>query len=293
MVAAVSPIPVGNALRVQLAPPMGATLWNLLRNTTNVFTGGPFDPASTLVATSNETVIYDARGLVNGVTYYYLAYYWNGSAWVADLAGTAGVPASSYVDQSTDALTLLRDRLDSGIVNEIAAGRVTPGEKANGVISVLTAPPIFEQVQFPIIVVHLTQEAPAEYGVGEIVSFDDRDVSGEWTENEGYFARTTISVTGWTLNPDARIALRKAIRRVMIANNQVLATAGLREVVFSQTDEDELTGTYGCPVYFTVGTFSCLSPLVVGGQVAPIEDVTVAVNAVPISISETISVGSP
>jgi hypothetical protein len=292
MVAAVSPIPVGNALRVQLAPPMGATFWNLLRNTTNVF-AGPFDPLCVVVATSNETVIYDAIGLTNGVTYYYLAYYWNGATWVADSESTAGVPVASYIDQSTDAQTLLRDRLDFGIANEIAVGRLTAGEKSNGVIQVLTAPPIFEQVQFPVVVVHLTSEAPDGYGIGEIISTDGQDTDGEWTENEGYLARTTLSVTGWTLNPDARIALRKALRRVMIANKTVFYTAGLREVAFSQTDEDELTGTYGCPVYFTVGTFSCLSPLVVGGQVAPIEEVTVTVNPVPFIFSETLSVGSP
>jgi hypothetical protein len=291
MVAAVSPIPVGNALRVQLAPPVGATFWKLFRNTTNVFTG-PTDTASTLVTNSNEPVIYDVTGLSNGTTYYYAASYWNGAAWTSDAAGTPGVPASSYVDQSTDALTLLRDRVDAGLANEIALAHLTPGENANGLIAVLTAPPIFEQVQFPVVVVHLTNEAPAEYGLGEEVADDYTDpMTGLWTQNEGYFARTQISVTGWTLNPDARIALRKSLRAVMIANNQVFATAGLREVVFSQTDEDELSGTYGAPVYFTVGTFSCLSPLAVGGQVAPITDVTVAVNAVHAAFSETVSLG--
>lgn len=292
MVAAVSPLPVGNALRVQLAPPVGALVWKLFRNTTDVFTG-PTDTVSTLVATSDETVIYDVTGLANGTTYYYSACYWNGGAWTADAAGMPGVPAASYLDQSTDTFTLLRDRLDAGIANEIVLGHVTPGENANGVISVLTAPPIFEQVQFPVVVVHLTSEAPAEFGLGESMSYETPDpVSGLWSQNEGYLARTTLSVTGWTLNPDSRIALRKALRALMIANNQVFATAGLREVSFSQTDEDELSGTYGAPVYMTVGTFTCLSPLNVSGQVAPILDVTVSVNAAPVQFSKTISLGS-
>jgi hypothetical protein len=295
MVAIVSPLPVGNALRVQLTPPTFATLWNLLRNTVNAF-AGPDDPNCTLVAQSNAAVIYDAA-VTNGVTYYYLAYFWNGTTWTADDASASGVPASSYVDQSTDAFDLLRARLDYGIQNEIAAGRLTPGENANNVIAVLVAPPIFEQVQFPVIVVHLASESPAEYGLGEQVSSDNQDTSGQWTENEGYLARTTLNVTGWALNPDVRIALRKAIRRVLIANNQVFAAAGLRQIEFSQTDEDELSGTYGAPVYFTVGTFACLSPLAVGGHVAPISDVTVTVNPVhpavaAITVTESIALGS-
>jgi hypothetical protein len=288
----VSPIPVGNALRVQVAPPAGAVAWNLLRNTADTF-AGPTDPAATLVAFSNEPVIYDAIGLTNGLTYWYQAYYWDGLAWTADPQSASGVPASTYADQSTDALTLLLDRVTAGMANEVATGRLTPGEKANGVISVFSAPPIFEQVQFPVVVLHLSNEAPEQYGLGELVAQDTLDTSGLWDEGEGYLARTTISVTGWTLNPDARIALRRALRRVMIANNQIFATAGLREVTFSQTDEDELSGTYGAPVYFTVGTFTCLSPLLVSGQVAPIADITVTVNPVPPNFSETISLGSP
>lgn len=279
MVASVSPIPVGNALCITLAPPKAATLWHLLRNTSNVF-AGPADPDSTLVAESVEPVIYDSLGLTNGVTYWYFAYYWDGTAWLPDDASMSGIPQSTYLDQSIDTLTLVRARLDYGIRNEILLGHLTPGEKAGGEIAVLTAPPIFEQVQFPVIVVHLANEAPGTFGVGTDVSTAGVDVSGDWSDDEGYLARTTITVTGWTLNPDARIALRKALRRLMLANSQVFSTAGLRELAFSQTDEDELTGTYGCPVYFTVGTFSCLTPIIVGAQVAPIADVTVTVNAV-------------
>jgi hypothetical protein len=284
---AVSPVPVGNALRVQVTPPPGAAIWNVLRNLTGVFAGVD-DPASTVVSTSNETTIYDAIGLTNGVTYWYQAYYWSGTAWLADPAPGSGVPASTYVDHSTDALTLLIERVTAGMANEVATGRLTPGENANGVIGVYSAPPVFELIQFPCVVLHLASEAPGEFGLGEMITQDGLDTNGLWDVNEGYFARTTINVTGWTLNSDVRIVLRRAIRRVMIANNQIFATAGLREVAFSQTDEDDLGGTYGAPVYFTVGTFSCLSPLVVSGQVAPISDVTVAIDPEPILFTETL-----
>lgn len=275
---AVSPLFIGNALRIQLAPPAGSKLWNLLRNTSGTF-AGPTDPASTLVAQSNKKVIYDAVGLTNGTKYFYQAYYWDGTQFTVDAGEPAnGTPAAAYFDDSTDALTLLRDRLDVGIQNEVAAGRLKPGQNAAGVIAVKTAPPIFEQTQFPIVVVHLTTESPAEHGIGESIGQDVQGTDGQWSESEGWLANTSISVVGWCLNPDDRIAMRKALRRLIIGNLQVLYTAGLREIEFTQQDTEELTGLYGAPVYWAECSFSCLSPLAVSGRLRPVTDITVTVD---------------
>lgn len=287
MVVAVTPLPIGNALRVQLAPPDGAKLWNLLRNTTNVFPG-PTDPQSTLVAQSTETVLYDAAGLSNGTTYHYLAFYWDGVDWTPDATSMSGTPGFNYADASTDALTLLRDRLEVGIQNEVAMGNLTPGENAGGVIQVLTAPPIFEDTPFPVVVVHLTVEAPAEHGIGEQIGTDGQDTENQWSETEGWLARTTIAVTGWALNPDVRISLRKALRRLVIGNLQIFNAAALREIDFSQEDQEDFT-TYNAPVYFTAGTFACFSPVAVSGQVRPISDVTVDITVQPVLLNERIS----
>jgi hypothetical protein len=292
MVVAVTPLFIGNALRIQLAPPAGSILWNLLRNTTGVF-AGPTDPSATLVSQSTETTLYDSVGLVNGTEYFYQAFYWDGAEFIADANVGSGTPAATYFDDSTDALSLLRDRLDVGMQNEVAAGRLTPGQNANGVIKVMTAPPVFEQTQFPIVVVHLTSESPSEHGIGEMDATNTVGVGGQWNETEGWLAKTSISVVGWTLNPDARIALRKALRRIVIGNLQVLYAAGLREIDFSQEDTEDLAGTYGAPVYWAQSTFECLSPLAVGGQRAPIAGVTLGVNAAsPPSNGSIFSAGS-
>ena len=103
MVVAVNPLPIGNALRITLAPPAGSKLWNLLRNTTGEF-AGPDDPGATLVAQSNERVLYDAIGLANGTEYFYTAYYWDGTQFNADPIVASGTPGANYFDDSTDAL---------------------------------------------------------------------------------------------------------------------------------------------------------------------------------------------
>ncbi len=156
-------------------------------------------------------------------------------------------------------------------------------------IQVLTAPPIFEETSFPVVVVHLTNETPAEHGIGEQVTMDGQGSDGLWNQTEGWLARTTISVIGWCLNPDVRINIRKALRRLVIGNLQVFYAAGLREIDFSQQDTEELTGTYGAPVYWAECTFSCLSPLAVGGQVEPITDITVDVQVQQVTLNERIS----
>jgi hypothetical protein len=293
MVVAVTPLSIGNALRITLAPPDGSKLWNLLRNTTDSF-AGPTDPNATLVAQSSETVLYDSIGLVNGTQYFYRAFYFDGMGGFSfDAVSATGTPGSNYFDDSTDALTLLRERLDVGIQNEIAAGRLTPGEHAGGVIKVLTAPPVFEQTQFPVVVVHLTSESPGEHGIGELIEQDTQDASGQWNETEGWIAHTVISVVGWCRNPDDRIAMRKALRRLVIGNLQVFYAAGLREVEFSQNDTEELTGQYGAPIYWAECSFSCDSPLIVGGQLPIIAGVTVSADVqIPLSKGRISSAGS-
>jgi hypothetical protein len=291
MVVAVTPLPIGNALRINLSPPKGARLWNLLRNTTNSF-AGPMDPNATIIASqSNEPTIYDAVGLTNGTLYWYQAFYWNPreQEWIPDPSPLSGTPAANYFDDSSDALTLVRERVNNGIQNEVALGNLVSGENANGVIKVLTAPPVFEESQFPLVVVHLTSESPAEHGIGELIDDDARTVNGMWNETEGWLAKTVISVVGWTQNPDVRIAMRKALRRIIVGNLQVFNAAGLREIDFSQEDTEELTGQYGAPIYWAQCTFSCLSPIIVGGQIPSITGVTTSATVVTPGGTDTFS----
>lgn len=269
------PLSVGNAIRVILDPPDGSLYWRILRNTTGTFSGEA-DPSSMLVYEGVENFAVDTGSLQNGTPYYYCAFYWNGSTWAADTAASC-TPNATYQDSSTDVLSVVRDRIDAGLQVEIARGTLVP---QSGEIKVLTAPPFFQDTRWPVVTVHLLSEAPAERGLGEVLVPDNFDFSdGEWNEGEGWLARVQLAVIGWSENPDERISLRQALRRLIVANLSVFDSKGMIEIEFSQQDVDAISGEYPAPVYQSAGTFTCTAPILVGDQVDEITDVQVTATS--------------
>jgi hypothetical protein len=148
-----------------------------------------------------------------------------------------------------------------------------------GVIKVLTAPPIFEDTKWPVVTVHLQSESPSERSLGEVIQYGHLDESGQYPDSEGWLSDTQILIIGWTLNPDVRITLRKILRRLVVGNLAVFDRLGLLEIDFSQSDMEELD-RYAAPVYQTVGTFKCLAPIAVSAEVGTIEGVDVVITEV-------------
>lgn len=272
----VAALPIGNALTVAVAPPSSASiLWRILRNETGVFTNQN-DPSATVLSDSDDTFVVDAAvDLVNGTTYFYTVFYFDGTAWSQDSV-VSGIPASTYRDISVDALTLVRDRIAVGLVNEVALGNISNSE---GLIKVLLAPPIFEDTKWPVVTVHMQSEKPSERALGEVLQSSRLDESGNYPDNEGWIADTQILIIGWTLNPDERITLRKILRRLVIGNLVVFDRLGLLEIEFSQQDIEDFE-TYGTPVYQTVGTLSCLAPVAITNEVPTIAGVDVTITEV-------------
>lgn len=275
MISSVRPLYAGNALQVSLAPPAGVLLWRLLRKGNDTF-AGEADPQALVAYEGTELTITDAAaGLVNEAPAFYKVYYWNGDAWTAS-ATVSGTPRATYADASTDALSLVRDRLEAGLKVEVARGTFRP---AAGYIQVLTAPPVAEEVELPIVTVHLENERPAERGLGEMIAPDELDgLSGKWIEHEGWLADVRIEVTAWSLNPDERIALRKAVRRILVANLAIFDAAGLVEVAFEQSDRDLINGEFAAPVYQAMTNFSCQAPVIVTSESDPVADVVLTAS---------------
>lgn len=280
MISLIVPAAVGNAVRIVVQLPDTAVHWRVLRNTTGVFPA--FDDAlSMVVHDANESdplQFLDASDLVNGTLYYYQGFYWDGAAWTTDAAPVTVTPATTYLDDSADAQTVVRDRLDVGIQAEIARGALKP---VAGSIKVLLAPPVFEDTKFPCISVHMKNEAPVNRALGEEIANDQQDTfTTLYDDHEGWGAKTQLDVIGWSLNADERMALRKAIRRVMAANLGVFDEALLMQIEFSQSDVEDF-GTYNAPVYQTVGVFSCFAPIAVnvpGPSITTVDSTVIPIN---------------
>lgn len=270
MISLIQSVAAGNALRIFLEPPAGARSWRLLRKLADTFSGEA-DPDAIVVHEGEDKPVVDLLGLVNGQLYYYRAYYFDGATWSAS-ATASGTPAATYADATTDALSVVRERLDLGLQVELARGTLV---HEDGHIAVLTAPPQLQDTRWPVVTIHLLDEAPSERGIGEIVGVDGfNEETSLWDDSEGWLAKVQLSIMGWCLNPDERVELRKALRRLVVANLPVFDSAGMVEIEFSQQDMEDF-GSFDAPVYQVMCTLNCLAPVRVGSTADAITEVTV------------------
>ncbi len=274
MISIIQPIPVGNALRLFIEPPVGSTFWRVLRKAADNFTGQD-DSSALVVYEGDEKIFVDSQHLINEQMVFYKVYYRIGNSWAAS-ATSSGTPSATYEDHSTEVLSVMRDRIERGLLVECQRGNFQP---ENGYISVYTAPPSLEQdLRFPLVTIHLDKESPAIRGLGDDISGDEFDSIGfDWLESEGWLAQVQLTIVGWTQNSDERIELRKAIRRLIVGNMQVLADQGIVQVEASFEDNDMVSGEFSAPIYQVVTSFSCIAPVRVGNKVAPIAGVNVQV----------------
>lgn len=272
MIAMIMPLAVGNALRVFLEPPAVATKWRLLRKAADTFTG-PDDASAFLAYEGTDRIIVDAANLQNGAPQFYRAYYWDGVSWLAS-ASAVGTANSTYEDCSTDVLETVRDRLTVGLIEEVRRKTVQPNA---GLIRVLTAPPVYEDTRWPMVSVHLMSEQPSVRAVGELVESDVFDTD-EWNEHEGWLAHVQLAIVGWHQNPDERIAMRKALRRIIVGNLPVFDAKGMLQIEFSQQDVDAVSGEYPAPVYQAACTLTCLAPVVVRSKAGVVTDVESSIS---------------
>ena len=247
----------GNALRLYLQPPVNAVGWVIRRNTQPDFTSAP------IVFQGTDEVVVDTLALENQTKYFYQVEYTFPKGVKAVGNVLSGTPDHKYEDYTTDVVELLRERLEAGLMEEVKRGTLF---NELGYVQVLTAPPSLQNnLAFPLVTLILESESPAERSIGDLVddeSFDE--ISGEWIEQSGWLADVNISITGWSLNPTERIDLRKAIRRIIIANFTVMAAKGILLPYLTLTDSDAVSGEFDAPLYLVNGDFKCQAPVRVG-----------------------------
>ena len=277
MISMIQPLPVGNALRLFLVPPMGSANWRVLRKADDSFTGHD-DPDALIAYEGDERIFIDNKYLQNEVMAFYRPFYRTASGWQAGPTAT-GTPAATYTDYSTDVLSLLRERLEAGLKVEVLRGTFQP---ELGYVQVYTAPPSLEQgLRFPLVTLHLDNDSPAVRGIGENISADEFDSIGlDWDESEGWLAQVQLSILGWTQNSDERIDMRKALKRLIVGNLPVLSDQGIEQVDASFQDIDLINGEFTSPIYQVMCSFSCIAPVRVGNKQAALQDVEVTVDII-------------
>ena len=273
----INPIPAGNALRVFIVPPAGAVYWRVMKMGSDAFTGPEDLDFAVIAYEGDEKAFVDCEGLINEHMVFYRPYYrMADDSWLASATVNA-TPKATYEDQFTDVMSFVRERLEAGLLIEVQRENLVA---ELGHIQVFTAPPALEQnLRFPLVTITLDSESPAERALGEEVGGDDYDaIGGEWFESEGWLADVQLSIVGWSLNSDERIELRKAIRRIILANLAVFDSKGLSQVSLSMNDVDALNGEYNANIYQVMANFSCVAPIRVGASYASISDTEIRSN---------------
>jgi hypothetical protein len=269
MISVLEPLPIGNAIRVLMTPSTGAVQWTLLRKLADDF-AGVSDPAAVVIYSGSDAIsVLDQASLVNGVPVYYKLYEFDGRNWNATPTLSA-TPRATDLDLAPDVQELVRARLELALRASVAAGAIAGRA---GYVPCFTAPPEFDQKRFPFVVVHHNVSRSDTRALGEGLSPDTYDSgSVQWVSSEGWLDRWVLDVTALSLNPDERIALRKAVRAAVVGNLPVFDDAGMVDIDFSMSDSEDFEG-YGVPVYMANGSFSCLAPIVLVGTRPAIRDV--------------------
>lgn len=270
MISFIQSLASGNAVKVTMNPPKSADRWRLLRKATDDFTGHD-DTAAGVILDGDERYIVDRQALLNDHIYYYKLYSLVSGQWVGSPSVHVTVTAG-YHGVSSDPLDVIRERLELGLKVEVQRNTL---KHQRGYIPVRTAFPFNEATMWPLVTVHVQSDSTDTRAIGEIWETDyDEDM-------EGVLDRWRIDVIGWTFNPDERNELRKAIRRVIVANLPVFDDVGMIQIDFSQMDAEELADKdKNVVIYKTVGSFSCLAPFVVANEVPTVEEVVTTVNTI-------------
>jgi hypothetical protein len=222
-----------------------------------------------------ERYFVDSTALINGTAYYYREYRLVAGTWETSPAVSA-TPSGRATVQTPDVSTLVRERLEAGLKIEVAAGRL---RHKLSYVPCLTAAPQFEGTEWPIVTVHLASLRQAVRAIGEALAPSVYDAGSDmWSDSDGWLNSVQLDIIGWvTVSADARIALRKAMEKVLAGNLAVFENAGMIQVDYALTDTEDFE-SYGAPVFQVQCVFTCLAPFVIASAEAPVRHVEVTLN---------------
>ncbi|TXH57670.1 MAG: hypothetical protein E6Q97_04145 [Desulfurellales bacterium] len=251
------PLSVGNAIYIPVTPPCDSQGMRVLRRFDGDFTGEDDPDAFVVYEGEPPSGVVDHLGLPNGVEAFYCAYSWDGAEWTASDVVSA-TPGSRIGNLQPDLVDIVRERIEVGL-NDLVQRGVLAHE--SGAFQVAIAPPVFEESVFPVVAVELSQDTDDVRFIGELIG-EGRALGNSpypWLEVDGYLSRVIVSCTVWSLNPDERRLLRRALKAILIANLGVFNAAGAQNVGITLADEDDFK-SFSVPVYMVMSSVSATWP---------------------------------
>lgn len=281
MIAVIYALSSGKAVGIFLNPPGTALMWRVIRSERDEFLAN--ENTMGLIYEGNERGCVDIGGLSNGRTYYYKPFYYDGVKWTG-FPSKSIVPGFTMIDRSVDVLSLLRDRIDTGLNDLIKTGQLT---HPNNIAPVVTESPQIQDINLPCVTLHISSDSDESRFLGDMFEPDIDAGIGFVDEITGYYSRYTLEIVVWAKNGDERLAYRKALKALFIGNTLIFSEFGLEEMHFSFSDSEEFD-LYQFPTYMSVCTFSCLAPSAISGAYATVTEIEV--EAIVASTHDTFNI---
>lgn len=267
----------GAAVLVTMAFPCRAQQMKLLRRWDNAFPEIPDDPqASVIYADEPVASVLDWHAVLPGIEHWYQPYFFLDGTWQRSGEPRVIVPTVQAHEPSMDSLDVIRERLEIGLNALLRNGLIS---HPRGVFAVLTAPPIIDDNAFPMIAVRLQQGASETHVIGGYFGTESLE-SGDVREFDGWLSRYRVQVEIWSLNPDERRLLRRAVRDILVANRDILEVLGLQELDVTFGDDEDYE-SHSATIYRTHASLSYLAPDVVWTDTPAIGSVPVSINVDP------------
>ncbi len=156
----------------------------------------------------------------------------------------AFAPVSTF--EELDVIGTLLPFIGSYLNQQIATGtlRVPNGVTA---IDVFDGPPLLDALQFPLVSLHLDDDKPAGFAIGDNIGHMDED--GDLpVSRRGFMSNVVVAVVGVTPNPEVRRHLYRMLKGALIAARQLLEQRGMLSMeVTGRFSEDFVN--YDMPLY--------------------------------------------
>lgn len=267
------PMMFGGGVRLEWISPIDATFDHvtILRKPTNTISG-PTDPSATVVyigkgdvCTPYRTIarpidgvtparyrqIFDTMNIGYSLTYYYAIYAMDsGGIAISVAASMPAIMPSVSVFEELDVLQVLIDYINAYMNAQIVGQSLSL--RSGQTINVLNGPPLIDNATWPMVSVHLDDDHPSEFSLADSIGADD--VTGDTTiHRRGYMSDASISVVGWTDNPDVRKSLYRNLKGSLISVRQLLENLGFMNIVVSGRYAEDFE-SYGMPLFFALFT---------------------------------------